>query len=54
MDDDCRRRRRKRSYQRTLQRKRGEAAEIIGRVLREIVYGENAKEQREAIREIDR
>ena len=44
----------KRSYQRNLQKKREEAAKIIGYVLREIVYGENAKEQRKAIREIDR
>ena len=54
MDSIHRRRRKKRSYQRTLQRERKEAAGIIGRVLREIVYGENAKEQGEALREIDR
>jgi hypothetical protein len=54
MDGIHRRRRKKRSYQRTLQRERKEAAGIIGRILREIVYGQNAKEQREEIREIDR
>lgn len=44
----------KRSYQRNLQKKREKAAEVIGRVLREIVYGEDAKRQGKEIREADR
>jgi hypothetical protein len=46
--------RKKRTYQRNLQRRKSEASEALAIGLRGLVYGKDAERKREALREIDR